>query len=330
MAVLSFGLLAAPLLSSLLFANVVVGLPGAPVIARNGAFTRQGCFSDTSPRIFTADRAANDQMTIEACAAFCSTEPFFGLQYGRECYCGITAAPASLQIPDSQCSFPCAGNPAQKCGAGMRLDVYTNDAYVPYAPPVIVGAPYLGCFADGTPRALPERLLSTADMTIAKCSTHCAGYQYFGIEYGRECFCGDSAPTVPVPESECDKPCAGDPNTKCGAGMRLSVFGPVTIPPPVTTNPQTVAGFNYDGCYTDSTGLRVLDGPRTGGASITLQSCATFCAGYTYFGTENGNECFCGNTLHVSAVKKSETNCQKTCSGNASLICGDASRLSLY
>lgn len=83
MAVLSFGLLAAPIFSSLLFANVVVGLPGAPVVARNGAFTRQGCFSDTTPRMFTADRLANDQMTVEACAAFCSTEPFFGLQYGR-------------------------------------------------------------------------------------------------------------------------------------------------------------------------------------------------------------------------------------------------------
>lgn len=83
MAVLSFGLLAAPLFSSLLFANVVVGLPSAPVVARNGAFTRQGCFSDTTPRMFTADRLANDQMTVEACAAFCSTEPFFGLQYGR-------------------------------------------------------------------------------------------------------------------------------------------------------------------------------------------------------------------------------------------------------
>lgn len=83
MAVLSFGLLAAPLFSSLLFANAVVGLPGAPVVARNGAFTRQGCFSDTTPRMFTADRLANDQMTVEACAAFCSTEPFFGLQYGR-------------------------------------------------------------------------------------------------------------------------------------------------------------------------------------------------------------------------------------------------------
>ena len=88
MAVLSFGLLAAPLLSSLLFSNLVLGLPSGPLAVRDGAFTRQGCFSDSSPRIFTAGRIANDQMTIGACAAFCSTKPFFGLQYGRECPAG--------------------------------------------------------------------------------------------------------------------------------------------------------------------------------------------------------------------------------------------------
>jgi hypothetical protein len=46
---------------------------------------------------------------------------------------------------------------------------------------------YVGCVSD-----IPTRLLTashTADdtMTLESCASHCAGYQYFGTEYMREC-----------------------------------------------------------------------------------------------------------------------------------------------
>ncbi|KAK0639902.1 hypothetical protein B0T16DRAFT_298101, partial [Cercophora newfieldiana] len=62
----------------------------------------------------------------------------------------------------------------------------------------------------------------------------------------------------------------------------------------------------------------------------TLQSCATFCSSYTFFGSENGDECFCGMALNASSTKVPESNCEKKCAGNNGLICGGPQRLSLY
>lgn len=50
-----------------------------------------------------------------------------------------------------------------------------------------------------------------------------------GMEYGDECYCGDasavaaSGSTV-VPESQCNTPCSGNPQTICGSGNRLSYY----------------------------------------------------------------------------------------------------------
>jgi hypothetical protein len=39
-------------------------------------------------------------------------------------YCGNSFAAGSTAAPASDCSFACAGNSAEKCGAGNRLSVY--------------------------------------------------------------------------------------------------------------------------------------------------------------------------------------------------------------
>jgi hypothetical protein len=59
-------------------------------------------------------------------------------------------------------------------------------------------------------------------------------YQYAGIEYGRECWCGDtldlggnrSAVTVAakVVDSECDFRCPGNQAEFCGGRVRLSLY----------------------------------------------------------------------------------------------------------
>lgn len=75
---LSFGLLAAPLLSSIFPA--VDGLPsGRPVHARD-AFTRLGCFTDTDAghRALAANFKGDEAMTVEICAEYCSAYQFFG------------------------------------------------------------------------------------------------------------------------------------------------------------------------------------------------------------------------------------------------------------
>lgn len=64
-------------------------------------------------------------------------------------------------------------------------------------------------------------------------------------------------------------------------------------------------------------------------AAESLEACATFCAGYKYFGTEYGQECYCGNTLGYVTVEP-ETDCNMPCTRNQREYCGVGNRLSLY
>lgn len=44
----------------------------------------------------------------------------------------------------------------------------------------------LGCFTDGTTRALSADTKGDDAMTVEMCAEFCSSYQYFGVEYGRE------------------------------------------------------------------------------------------------------------------------------------------------
>jgi hypothetical protein len=335
---LSFGLLAAPLLSGLF--STATALPSRrpiPVSARAAAFTRSGCYTDTDAgnRALSGDFKGDDTMTVEMCAEYCSAYQFFGIEYGRECYCGNERNANSVSAPDTDCNFACPGDATETCGAGSRLEIYINNGYTAPEPTVPdVGAPYLGCFVDNAARVLPDRIISEDDMTAAKCAANCDGYLYFGTQWSRECYCGNDEPTEAAPASDCNMPCSGDATEICGAGMRLTVYGPVgTTTPPVVvepTNPAAVGDYDYDGCYTDSIALRVLSGQTISSDDMTLASCASICAGYAYFGVEYGIQCFCGTELDASTTKSPETECTMPCPGDNSLICGDANRLTVY
>ncbi|KAK4131820.1 WSC-domain-containing protein [Trichocladium antarcticum] len=286
--------------------------------------TRKGCFADKANGHRLLDRAsyADDAMTVEACAAFCAgrRHKYFGLEYGRECYCGDDYSGAAVN--DSECSFACAGNSGQSCGGRLRLDLYANNLFTPRAPAQLA-TPYLGCFVDrGSPRTLPDNLVGASDMTAEKCAAHCAAYPYFGVEYGRECWCGHSAPTAVAPESDCSFACAGDDAQLCGAGNRLNAWGPLPTPP-------TVANFTYAGCFTDQRDARTLTGRVLYDPAMTLAQCAAFCAPYSYFGVEFGSQCYCGTAVANGAAARPQAECAMRCGGEHNM-CGGADRLSVF
>lgn len=316
----------------LLSAVAVNGLPSSirPVSSRAaaGTFTHLGCFTDVPQRALTADFKGDDNMTVEMCAAYCAPYQYFGVEYGRECYCGNARDAGSVAAPDAECSFACAGDSTETCGAGMRLDLYVNDAYTTYNPSdnAPAGTPYLGCFVDTGARVLPEHIISTDDMTPAVCAANCAGYAYFGTQWSRECYCGNVAPAEAADPEDCNMPCAGDAAEMCGAGMRLSVYGPAGS---VLGNPDKVADFTYGGCYVDAIDARTLTGSTITSPNMTPNTCAAICADYHYFGLEDGDQCFCGMDLDPAA-ETSETQCQLKCSGDSSLGCGGTLRLTVY
>ncbi|KAK3370362.1 WSC domain-containing protein [Podospora didyma] len=166
-------------------------------------------------------------MTLEKCAAFCTAWPYFGTEYGRECYCGYAFTPGGSPVSLESCSFPCAGDNSQKCGAGGFLSLYMHPAKAPGNAAVVAGSSKFGCATDNRGgRALGAATTASDSMTLEMCAAFCSAWGFWGVEYGRECYCGNelNANAVLVADEECDMLCAGSNLEFCGAGDRLMVY----------------------------------------------------------------------------------------------------------
>ncbi|KAK4194711.1 hypothetical protein QBC40DRAFT_290276 [Triangularia verruculosa] len=196
----------------------------------NTEYEFHGCYIELSSGRALANVFADDAMTVATCLALGTGFTYVGLQYGRECFWGNTLDPGSLEDSLSACNMPCGGDASTICGAGSRLTLYIrkDDAPSPYVDSV-GGYDLVGCYAaPPTGRALS---LSYADddMTPSMCAgvAATASATYFGLEYGRECWYGNSIDSGAVMQSSldsCDMACAGDATKKCGAGNRLLMY----------------------------------------------------------------------------------------------------------
>lgn len=175
------------------------------------SYTRLRCATEGSGvRALTGASFAYDTMTLESCAANCTAAgPFayFGTEYGRECFCGNSLHSSSQEAPDSECNMPCVGDATEYCGAGNRLELYgmSPGAGAGASSTVTVSAPqptatlgrkstvgdyvFVGCQTEATEggRALEGKFWADDGMDLEKCAENCEGWEYFGVEYGREC-----------------------------------------------------------------------------------------------------------------------------------------------
>lgn len=175
----------------------------------------------------------------------------------------------------------------------------------PTTGPTLTGYTYEGCYTDFTAgRVFTGRSTSSNTMSYSACASFCSTWTYFGVEYGRECYCGNaySAPSTLSPATDCKMKCTGDATQVCGAGNRMNVFRSMNAPP----GPAKVPGWGYQGCYTDSGSARVLAGKVYYDSKLTNEKCAAACKGYTYFGTEYTTQCYCGNEFKNPTTKTAE------------------------
>ncbi|KAL0932499.1 copper radical oxidase [Colletotrichum truncatum] len=324
------GLLAMPLLGPVVSA--------AALQSRNGIvpnYSGGNCYHEppsNAGRALKGKSTNNDRMHKDECALFCKDYKYFGTEFGRECFCGNDITTGAVEIASAECTMTCTGRSTEKCGAPDRLNIYKNEDYrAPSVKTDITGWTYQGCHteADGG-RALKDKQYSEDNMTPELCASNCAGlgYNFAGVEWGRECFCGKTiSGGTWAPESDCSKLCSGDPKSFCGEGGRLNIYAQV---PPITA---TVASATYLGCAIDSQTLRVLEnGKRTASDDMTADTCATYCNNYSYkyFGIENGRECFCANEPSSTPQYATASECNAPCAGDGKTLCGAKGRLSLY
>lgn len=301
-------------------------------------------------------------MTVEACQAKCAGYTYFGVEYGRECYCGNTMAASATLKPDSDCNMICAGDKWEYCGAGNRLNVYVKNGTAVVTPTTSVtgtgttasatsaatglpaGWKYAGCYTEGiNGRALKNGNPDSATNTVESCIQTCVsqGYKVAGMEFGQQCFCDNflyNGATL-TDEARCSMDCSGNPAEKCGAGDILSVYNTGTLTAykaPSAQKDNLPGSWVYQGCYTDNVGgTRALFWQSILTTNNTATNCLGLCSQYGYMagGMQYGDECFCGDddkAMATGSTAVAETECQVPCSGDNQYFCGGGSRTSYY
>ncbi|KAK4129599.1 copper radical oxidase [Parathielavia appendiculata] len=319
----------------------------------------QGCYTDVPGRtINSAAYADGEDMTIESCLAFCAAKGFAyaGTEYSVECFCGSSLAAGTEKVADSNCNMPCSGDATQPCGAGSRLSLFYTDSLTSSGPapnPGVNGYTHVGCYAEGTTgRALTYGAggIPAAEMTVAKCTAACraANYNFAGVEYGGECYCGNSIVNGGAPAtSGCAMTCNGNSTELCGGPDRLNVYSYGGQSPSGTSSaaatstgggsqptgpsqPETVGNYEWYGCRTEATAGRALSAATFASDDMTLEACQAYCSAYTYFGVEYSRECYCGDSFAAGSVAAPASECSMTCMGDSSQYCGAGNRLSVY
>jgi hypothetical protein len=192
-------------------------------------------------------------------------------------------------------------------------------------------------------------------MTLQQCAEFCAGYDYFGVEYMWECYCGNTfeGGSVKKEDADCNMLCGGEQCNFCGAGNRLSVYMAGDAPPPSSDTPTpsqdpdptptpspTAAvptdipdGWDYYGCWIDNAQGRILAYQTADNPELTQASCVAACAakGYSIAGMQYYTQCFCGNeVVNGGKLADNENQCNTPCGGNANQMCGGPNRFTIY
>ncbi|CAN0199427.1 unnamed protein product [Ectocarpus sp. 12 AP-2014] len=67
----------------------------------------------------------SSSMTKEMCEEECTGNTYFGMQYGRECFCGGSSTDLLEHGESSACNYECPGDSDQVCGGFYAMSVYS-------------------------------------------------------------------------------------------------------------------------------------------------------------------------------------------------------------
>jgi hypothetical protein len=206
-----------------------------------------GCYNEGQNGRAITNQQNLASNTIENCVTSCIAAGYTvaGLEFSSQCFCDTSLHNGATPASDSQCNMACQGNSQETCGAGNILSVYHTGNLTVYQSPTtqttnLPGSwTYQGCYTEsqtGT-RALKWQVILANNNSATSCLSLCSSFGYMagGMEYGRECYCGDdpariATGSVKTTESDCSITCTGDPTHICGGGARLSYYTWTGIP----------------------------------------------------------------------------------------------------
>ncbi|KAF2668731.1 WSC-domain-containing protein [Microthyrium microscopicum] len=178
-------------------------------------------------------------------------------------------------------------------------------------------------------------------LTPQNCLDACEaqGFNLGGLEFGRECFCGNTimGNNRPIDIGNCNMPCANSSERICGGAGAFDLY--ILDSYPFTEGPAAPIG-SYNGwgmtqCWEDSTSARILSAnanPSIPIDQMTVGKCIDNCdaQGYLSAGLEFGRECYCGSPVYPPGESTDLGDCSMPCLGDGSLYCGGPDRMLIY
>lgn len=217
------------------------GGAGPRVTGLPDGWAAYGCWVDgVQGRILGSQEPDDAGLTLQSCAKTCAGRGYSvaGAEYSRQCFCGNHIVNGGVRAKsESECSSECGGDRTQRCSGPGRMSIMSRGEPRVLDPPQAiprVGAwAYQGCVQDNVNqrRTFFWQNFFEANMTPAVCLARCGafGYMAAGMEYGKECYCGDPANIQTagarlLPDAECDVPCSGNASALCGGGSKLTTY----------------------------------------------------------------------------------------------------------
>ncbi|KAF7311441.1 Glycoside hydrolase [Mycena kentingensis (nom. inval.)] len=321
----------------------------AATTATGGWALATACAVDTSPHRLNAYSTTLSTNTPANCQAVCQGRGYSiaAVEYGNECYCGNSFSSTPPTAAAADCNMKCAGDASQLCGSGWRMQIYTRTASTTTTTtatmpttttptPTATWALTTACAVDNSSHLLKAYSTTLSNNTPANCQNVCQGrgYSIASVEYGNECYCGNSFTSKPsnAPASECNMKCAGDASQTCGAGYRMQIYMRTSTTPPSFVDAPVSYGWTVVApCITsNSTALSAYTFTTD---LLTPEMCQATCGwrDLPIAGVYNGDTCVCGSTYNAAtAIPVSATECVAGCSGEATYACGGIGRLTVY
>ncbi|RFU81977.1 glycoside hydrolase, family 71 [Trichoderma arundinaceum] len=142
-------------------------------------------FDSTDARALPNQASVSGGVTIEGCKAACSAQGFelAGVEYGVECWCGNSISNGQTTANPTDCNMPCAGNSAEICGSGNRINIYQISGQS--------GATATSAPAHSTPTATSSSAHSAPTATCPSASSPCDANNCAGQynQDGSKAFC---------------------------------------------------------------------------------------------------------------------------------------------
>ncbi|KAH7368772.1 WSC domain-containing protein [Plectosphaerella cucumerina] len=192
---------------------------------------------------FSAAPSATSDIPSDATSAIPSTSDIISADSSAPAASDASSAISSAALSSTEQSAPIITSSTLPEATSLPpIASSTTIADTPATPSVYPGNEdyvYAGCYSEPEPgRLLQRQPLNDGDkMSIDLCIATCEGSNFAGVEYGRECWCGErlnvegdppaegvARPGELLEDAECGFACPGDGSQFCGAGVRMSVY----------------------------------------------------------------------------------------------------------